>query len=516
MSAKAILSSRCPALLCLFLSALFSILPAGAQSVSLAWNPSPSPAVAGYDVYYGLASGAYTSHIDVRSATAVTLSKLAPGLTYYIAVLAYDSSRLESPFSNEISESTPAPPLILTGPLNQTVIAGATASFAVIATSDIPVSFQWFDGANALPGATQATLTVPDASDGSAGNYSVVVSNSLGGVTSRVATLNVIDPPVITSQPVAQSAGVGAKVLFQVAVSGQPPFSFQWFEGTAPISAATGAALELVNVSGANAGNYYAVIQNAAGAVTSAGAALAITNAFGPVSGAYNGLFHQTSGSIPAVAVPTAGLLGNCVVGTSGAYTGRIHVGGFNYSLTGVLRVTGNDAEVVSRAANGLPSLYVTLNLDMTGASEMITGLVSNMSAANPWTAPLLADLATNAPSVPPGSFDMLLQPDLGAPDSPAAYGRMLIQSTNGVVTLAGYLGDETLVSQNVPVSRAGTIPFYCSLYGGSGLVEGWINLAGGAPNGSVTWIRPAGVTNSLPFPLGFTNVLNVCSFYAK
>ncbi|MGD0813390.1 MAG: fibronectin type III domain-containing protein [Verrucomicrobiota bacterium] len=516
MISKAIVSRRGLAVLSLILSGLFSILPAWAQSVSLAWNPSLSPTVAGYDVYYGLASGAYTSHIDVGSDTTVTLSKVNPGMTYYFAVLAYDSLHHESPFSNEISDSIPALPLITAVPLSQTVIAGATAAFAVGAASTVPMTFQWFNGPTALPGATNAALTLLNVSNANAGAYRVVISNGTGSVISSAATLTVIDPPVITCQPVAQSAGVGANVLFQVAASGTPPFSFQWFDGTALIPAATGAALQLANVSGVNAGNYYAVIQNAAGSVTSASAALAITNAFVPVAGAYNGLFYQTNGGNPAVAVPTAGMLENCIVGTNGYYSARLYIGGFNYPLIGALGMTGNDSEVVSRDANGLSSLNVTLNLDMTGASGMITGLVSNMFASNPWTAPLLADLAVNPPCVPAGNFDMLLLPDLGAPNSPAGDGGVLIQSTNGAVTLAGFLADETVVSQNVPVSQVGSIPFYCSLYGGSGLIEGWINLAGGVPTGAVTWIRPAGVTNSLPFPFGFTNVLNVSAFYPE
>ena len=424
MIVRAVLAGRGPAVLTILLS-VFSIAPAWAQSVSLAWNPSPSSTVAGYEVFYGLASSNYTSHVGAGTNTSLTVSGLTPGLTYYFAVAAYDSVQYESPFSNEVINRIPALPLITTEPLTQAVIAGATAAFAVSASSTVPFTFQWFDGAAPLSGATSASLTVPHVSDANAGHYSVVVSNSSGSVTSTVATLSVIDPPVITSQPVAQKAAVGGSVLFQVAVNGTPPFAFQWFDGGAALATGTKATLSLVNVSGANAGNYYATVRNAAGAATSANAALAITNAFARLAGAYNGLFYQTYGGTPDITVQTAGMLGNCIVGTNGTYSARICLGGFNYPLTGALTsVTGNDGEVVSRAANGLSNLYVTLHLDMTGATELISGLVSNMSAINPWTAPLLADLATNALPVPAGNFGMLIPPQVGPTNSPTTYGR--------------------------------------------------------------------------------------------
>jgi hypothetical protein len=510
MTAKPILARRGLAVLAIFLSAI-STAPARAQSVSLAWNPSPGSTAAGCEVFYGLAGGGYTLSIDAGTNTSLTVSGLTPGETYHFAVAAYDAARDESPLSNEVIDSIPALPLITTEPLSQEAIAGATAAFAVSATSTAPFTFQWFDGPAALPGATNATLTVPDVSDANAGSYSVVISNGGGSVTSSVATLSVIDPPAITIQPVAQSAGVGADVLFFVGVSGTPPFAFQWFDGGTAIAPGPKRVLQLVNVSGANAGNYYVTVQNAAGAATSAIAALTITNAFVPLAGAYNGLFYQTNGGFPNVTVQTAGMLRNCVVGTDGTYSAKVVLGGFRYPFTGALDASGNDSEVVSRAASGLSNLTVTLHLDMTGATETITGSVSNMDAGNPWTAPLLADLATNTLPVPAGNFNMVIAPEVGALNSPTNYGDVLITSTtNGIITLSGSLADSTPVSQTVPVSQAGTIPFYLSLYGGLGLAEGWINIANGVASGTITWICPAGTPADPSFPLGFTNVLSV------
>lgn len=70
-------------------------------SITLAWDPSPSPSVAGYRVYYGGASGNYTNNITVGNVTSGIVNGLQPGGTYYFATTARDASGSESAPSNE-------------------------------------------------------------------------------------------------------------------------------------------------------------------------------------------------------------------------------------------------------------------------------------------------------------------------------------------------------------------------------------------------------------------------------
>jgi len=85
----------------------------------LAWDPNTEPDVAGYWIYYGTASRSYTYSIDVGNVTTYTLQGLTQGVTYYIALTAYDSANNESDYSNEVSgrvTETVSTPNVLNGP----------------------------------------------------------------------------------------------------------------------------------------------------------------------------------------------------------------------------------------------------------------------------------------------------------------------------------------------------------------------------------------------------------------
>jgi hypothetical protein len=75
-------------------------------------------------------------------------------------------------------------------PANVSVNQGRSAAFGV-ATSGSGVTYQWQKGGTDIPNATAATLTLSDVQATHAGNYTVVISNLEGNVTSNVATLTV-------------------------------------------------------------------------------------------------------------------------------------------------------------------------------------------------------------------------------------------------------------------------------------------------------------------------------------
>jgi hypothetical protein len=73
-----------------------------AQSVLLSWAASTDSNVAGYNVYYGSASGVYTNETNVGTNTEATISGLVAGQTYYFALTAYNAAQAESAFSTAV------------------------------------------------------------------------------------------------------------------------------------------------------------------------------------------------------------------------------------------------------------------------------------------------------------------------------------------------------------------------------------------------------------------------------
>ena len=80
----------------------FRVLNLAPVDVTLEWDPNTEPDLAGYNIYWGYASGDYTFSADVGNQTTYTVTDLIPGMTYYYAATAYDTDDLESDYSDEV------------------------------------------------------------------------------------------------------------------------------------------------------------------------------------------------------------------------------------------------------------------------------------------------------------------------------------------------------------------------------------------------------------------------------
>ena len=171
----------------------------------------------------------------------------------------------------------PPAPTITRQPAPLAVNLGATGkSLSVEATGTPPLSYQWqFKGAN-LSFKTDPTLTLGPIKETDAGDYRVIVTNTGGSVTSSVVALSVILPARITQDPVGRSASVGDTVTFSAAVSGTPPFTYQWRKNFENLPGQTNSTLTISPVALIDAGGYSLVVENNAGGASSADAVLTV------------------------------------------------------------------------------------------------------------------------------------------------------------------------------------------------------------------------------------------------
>jgi hypothetical protein len=213
-------------------------------------------------------------------------------------------------------------PTIATHPASRSVQAGGSTTFTVAATSAVALSYQWLKSGLALNGATSPSHTISNVAAADAGNYSVVVSNSAGSVTSSVAVLTVTlapapptTPPVangapaIASGPASQTTNSGGNVTLSVTASGSGPLSYQWLKDGQEIPGATAAIHTFANARSSDAGSYQVRISNGAGSIFSPAAELTVrssrlinlsTRAFVPAGSTLTpGFFIRGSGTKP-------------------------------------------------------------------------------------------------------------------------------------------------------------------------------------------------------------------------
>jgi hypothetical protein len=107
----------------------------------------------------------------------------------------------------------PLAPVIDTNPVPQYLLAGANAAFNVVAEGSPPLAYQWFFNGNEITNATNTILSVANIGPDQAGDYSVVVTNSYGSVTSSIVPLSIILPPAFSPTSLGADGSLTLSVL---------------------------------------------------------------------------------------------------------------------------------------------------------------------------------------------------------------------------------------------------------------------------------------------------------------
>ncbi len=185
-------------------TATFAVVAAGTAPLSYQWQKN----------------GANISGATLASYTTPATATTDSGSMFQVVISNTAGSVTSSTATLTVNPAVVAP-TITTQPLNQTVTAGQTATFLVVAAGTAPLSYQWQKNGSAISGATAASYTTPDTTSPDNGAiFQATVSNSIGSVTSNSATLTVTSGsgPTITltlANTHQTMSGFGAAVAFQ-------------------------------------------------------------------------------------------------------------------------------------------------------------------------------------------------------------------------------------------------------------------------------------------------------------
>ena len=137
------------------------------------------------------ASTTLFTNIPFGAEATLVLTNVQP-LNRRFSVVVTESGGLSATSSPLVTLTVRVPPSLTAQPSHQMADVGATATFGALAAGTAPLHYQWrFQDGN-LPNRTNANLHLRNLQLTDAGDYTVVVTNVAGSITSRVATLTVV------------------------------------------------------------------------------------------------------------------------------------------------------------------------------------------------------------------------------------------------------------------------------------------------------------------------------------
>ena len=203
-------------------SATFTVGTAGSFTVTATGNPTPSISQ----------SGALPAGVSFNTSTHVLSGTPAVGSGGQYLIV-FTAANVVGTTSQNFTLNVNEGAAIKIAAANQTVCAGATATFTAAASGFPTPTVQWQISTNGgvtftnIAGATAGTYAFVAASSDNGNQYRAVFTNPLGTVNTT-ATLTVNTAPVVTTQPANQTVCAPANATFTAAASGTPVPSVQW------------------------------------------------------------------------------------------------------------------------------------------------------------------------------------------------------------------------------------------------------------------------------------------------
>lgn len=167
-----------------------------------------------------------------------------------------------------IEEGSLPLPNITTQPVGGSFDVGGALSLKVVASGE-GLKYQWQKDGEDIVGATSTELAIPKLALTDIGNYRVVISNSVGTVTSAAVNVAVkAVAPIVSTQPKGGNFAPDAALALSVVASGSG-LTYQWQKDGKDIAEATRAELKIAKLALSDAGSYRVIVTNGAGNVAS-------------------------------------------------------------------------------------------------------------------------------------------------------------------------------------------------------------------------------------------------------
>ncbi len=168
--------------------------------------------------------------------------------------------------------------IISTEPRDTAVVLGKSCSFSLAASGTGTLSYQWVKEP-ATVRAAGPVFSLAQASPDDSGRYRCIVSDSFGIDTSRWASLSIIVPPNVYSQPTGDTVYPGDTARFRLLASGTAPLSYRWYKHRPSgdsVLPDSGDSLTIAAAAFSDSGGYYCVVANPGGFDTSETIGLAV------------------------------------------------------------------------------------------------------------------------------------------------------------------------------------------------------------------------------------------------
>jgi hypothetical protein len=166
--------------------------------------------------------------------------------------------------SDPIEVSVSTAPQVVSQPTSKNIGLNARLILTVSATGS-GLEYQWYRDSQAITGGTDAVLTVPNAEASDSGSYHVIVTNTVGSITSEAAEVVVVAAPDILTQPEGGFAPLTGEFVMSVEAKGTGDVTYQWRVDGVVLEGETKNVLSLTDLKLSDAGAYAVEVVNEAG-----------------------------------------------------------------------------------------------------------------------------------------------------------------------------------------------------------------------------------------------------------